>query len=179
MLSDCKMCGKKKTDKYRFDNTDEPIGYICDSCWKGKKGKTILEKDIWDYCFECGRPLTTDMEEGKDWFDIHNAGESFPICRNCNEKAKGGHEVKEEIRWKDFNLKNGGRLTAAAIGIATSDSQVVIATDIHEIMGIAYIEPANKVIHWKMPPEQFKEEIESKLIELFGTQATTVKEAVR
>lgn len=86
--------------------------------------------------------------------------------------------MKEEIRWKGFNLKNGGRLTAAAIGIAASDSQVVIANDIHEIMAIAYINPTN-VIHWKMPPERFKEEIESKLIELFGIQVATAKEAVK
>ena len=77
--------------------------------------------------------------------------------------------MKEEIRWKGFNLKNGGCLTAVAIGIAASDSQVVIANDIHEIKAIAYISPANKVIDWKIPPERFKEEIESKLIELFGT----------
>ena len=81
-------------------------------------------------------------------------------CPRCGE-------LKEEIRWKDFNLKNGDRLAAAAIGIAASDSQVVIANDIHEIMAIAYISPANKVIDWKILPERFKEEIQSKLIELF------------
>lgn len=87
--------------------------------------------------------------------------------------------MKEEIRWKGFSLKNGGRLTAVTIGIAASDSQVVIANDIHEIMAIAYISPVNKVIDWKMPPERFKEEIECKLIELFGSRTATAKEAVR
>lgn len=87
--------------------------------------------------------------------------------------------MKEEIRWTSLNLENGGRLEAAAIGIAASDSQVVIANDIHEIMAVAYISPTNKVIDWKKPPERFKEEIESKLIELFGTQAAAAKKAGR
>jgi len=90
MLFECEMCGKQKTDKYRFDDKGEQIGYVCDSCWKGKKGKTILDKDIWDYCFECGRPLTVDMKEDEDWFEVRNAGEAFPICKMCNEKAMAG-----------------------------------------------------------------------------------------
>ena len=86
--------------------------------------------------------------------------------------------MKEEIRWIGLNLENRGRLEVAAVGIAASDSQVVITNDIHEITAIAYINPAN-VIHWKMPPERFKEEIKSKLIELFGTQAAAAKKAGR
>jgi hypothetical protein len=179
MLHDCKKCKKQKTDKFRLDLKGEPIGYVCDRCWKGKEGKTIPYEDIWDYCFECGRPLTADMEEDKDWFDIRNAGEAFPVCKSCKEKAGGDDEVKEEIRWKEFNLKNGEPLVAAAIGMAASDRQVLIATDIHEIMAIAYTSPANKVVQWKMPPNRFKEEIESELKELFGGRVVSPKEAVR
>ena len=54
----------------------------------GKGGKVIPKKDIWDYCFKCGRPLTKDMEEGKDWFCIHNCGERFPICKTCEDMVE-------------------------------------------------------------------------------------------
>ena len=90
MLVDCDVCGKRKTDKFRVDPEGEPVGHVCDACWKGRQGKTIPDRDIWDYCFECGRPLTVGMKEGKDWFDIRNAGEAFPICKRCHEKAAKG-----------------------------------------------------------------------------------------
>lgn len=45
---------------------------------------------IWGYCSECGTPLSTDMKEDRDWFDVRNCGESFPICRECKEKAERG-----------------------------------------------------------------------------------------
>jgi len=47
-------------------------------------------RDIWDYCFECSKPLTADMQEGKEWFNIRNNGESFPICKECKEKGERG-----------------------------------------------------------------------------------------
>ena len=47
-------------------------------------------KGIWDYCFECGTPLIVGMVEGKDWFNIKNNGESFPICRESKEKGEKG-----------------------------------------------------------------------------------------
>ena len=43
--------------------------------------------EVWDYCFECGKPLTDEMVEGEDWFDIHDSGEAFPLCKECYEKA--------------------------------------------------------------------------------------------
>jgi len=46
--------------------------------------------DVWDYCFECGKPLTTDMEENKDWFHISNSGEAFPLCKDCFELSLKG-----------------------------------------------------------------------------------------
>ena len=46
--------------------------------------------EIWDYCFECGVPLTDDMEEDKDWHHISNCGESFPICHKCYTLAEQG-----------------------------------------------------------------------------------------
>jgi len=50
----------------------------------------IENKGIWDYCFECGTPLSVGMVKGKDWFDIKNNGESFPICKECKEKGEKG-----------------------------------------------------------------------------------------
>lgn len=54
-----------------------------------KKVNKLLEEinsKIWDYCFECGKPLTKDMKEDEDWFNINNCGESFPQCAECFNK---------------------------------------------------------------------------------------------
>jgi hypothetical protein len=32
------------------------------------------------------------MVENKDWFDIRNAGESFPLCKECFMKIMEGYE---------------------------------------------------------------------------------------
>jgi len=41
---------------------------------------------IWGYCFKCGKPLTTDMKEDKDWFTIRQHHEAFSLCKECYEK---------------------------------------------------------------------------------------------
>lgn len=69
---------RKSKGYWRYYNCDKN----CEHKWY--KGK------IWDYCFECGTPLSEDMQEGKDWFDIKNNGESFPICKVCKEKSERG-----------------------------------------------------------------------------------------
>ena len=66
---------------------------------QGKDGKAIPKNDIWDYCFKCGRPLTKDMEEGKDWFCIRNCGECFPICKMCEDLIEEFcSDIRKQIR---------------------------------------------------------------------------------
>ena len=68
--------------------------YVIDGIERGIEPVCVAEfydnDYIWDYCFNCGTPLTIDMVEDTDWFDIHNSGEAFPLCRECNEKAEKG-----------------------------------------------------------------------------------------
>jgi hypothetical protein len=70
----------------------------------------IKNPDIWDYCFECGTPLSEDMQENKDWFDIRNCGESFPVCKECHDKADRGelNNSKDEFNTniEKFKLNN-------------------------------------------------------------------------
>lgn len=67
---------------------------LCINClyeWDTHKLSLRVEEDnICDYCFECGTPLLNGMKEGEDWFDIRNCGESFPICKECHDKAERG-----------------------------------------------------------------------------------------
>jgi uncharacterized protein with PIN domain len=44
----------------------------------------LQENEIWDYCFKCGKPL---RNKNKEWFDIKNNGESFPLCKKCYERG--------------------------------------------------------------------------------------------
>ena len=85
----CLMCGKN-TDQFRYSQKETPVGYVCDRCWrKDADGRTIPAKEIFDYCMECGKPLTVDIKEGKDWFKKHNlVGESIPLCKECSEKVR-------------------------------------------------------------------------------------------
>jgi len=57
-------------------------------CKNNMENLEAENKGVWDYCFECGTPLTESMQEGKDWFDIKNNGESFPVCRECKKKGE-------------------------------------------------------------------------------------------
>ncbi len=41
---------------------------------------------VWGDCFNCGKDLTSDMVEDKDWFHCQGHGESYPICKECMEK---------------------------------------------------------------------------------------------
>lgn len=63
-------------------------------------------RDIWDYCFECSKPLTADMQEGKEWFNIRNNGESFPICKECKEKCERGELKPTDYITKEQFLDN-------------------------------------------------------------------------
>lgn len=40
-------------------------------------------KDIIDYCFNCNKPLTKKMIDGKDWFKITKYGEDYILCKKC------------------------------------------------------------------------------------------------
>ena len=74
---------------------------------QGKDGKAISKKDIWDYCFRCGKPLTEGMEEGKDWFCIRNCGECFPVCKTCDDLIE---EFCSEIRKQMREFQREGKL---------------------------------------------------------------------
>jgi len=69
--------------------------WICSECghevyaderptFKWKDGHICSFKEVWDYCFKCGKPLT-DMVENEDWFEIKQNHEAFPICKDCND----------------------------------------------------------------------------------------------
>ena len=58
---------------------------MCNNLMEGIDEKS---NDIWDYCFKCGKPLSEDMQENKDWFNIRNCGENFPICKECHDKTE-------------------------------------------------------------------------------------------
>lgn len=66
----------------------------------------IKNPDIWDYCFECGTPLSKDMKEGEDWFDIRNCGESFPVCKECHDKAERGELDRDKMVTQENLLLN-------------------------------------------------------------------------
>lgn len=69
-------------------------------CKNNIENLEMENKGIWDYCFECGTPLCEGMQEGKDWFDIRNNGESFPACKECKGKAE-----KENLKPTNYITK--------------------------------------------------------------------------
>ena len=42
--------------------------------------------EIWDYCFDCGKALTENMKQEKDWFEIEDRIQIYPVCYYCHEK---------------------------------------------------------------------------------------------
>jgi hypothetical protein len=69
------------------------FGRYLNTCPKGADYVREHYSLVWDTCHECGRPLTENMVEDEDWFDINNCGEHFPICRRCS--LGDGKEIEE------------------------------------------------------------------------------------
>jgi len=75
--------------------------------------------------------------------------------------------MKEKIEWKEFEIA-GSKFYAAVVGMAVigNETQVIVSDEIHAIKGVAFIH-ADGSFTWLNPPDNFKADVEKKLLELY------------
>jgi hypothetical protein len=92
---------------------------------------------------------------------------------------------EETITWREFRLA-GDTFYAAQVGMAVlgDECQIIVASDTHEIMGIAFRHDDGK-IEWKNPlwkvlgpfiSNKFKAEIEAEILKLFPLEIEEIGE---